>query len=95
MRGEPREEVEMHDGSHLVLHKLHQGHDPRDADAAIHAIRSNAAKGEIATGLLYINEHEEDLHDVLSSDDRPLNAIPMSELVPGAKALDAINARFR
>ena len=31
-------------------------HDPRDADAAIMAIRTNAAKGEVATGLLYINE---------------------------------------
>ena len=49
--------IDMHDGSRLVLNKLDKQHDPRDADAAIMAIRSNAAKGAVATGLLYINEH--------------------------------------
>ncbi len=87
--------VTMHDGSRLVLHKLDQGHDPRDSDAAIDTIRKNASKGEVATGLLYINEAEEDLHDVLATEDRPLNAIPVSELCPGSKALDGVNARFR
>ena len=37
--------IAMHDGSRLVLHKLDRQHDPRDADAAIMAIRTNAAKG--------------------------------------------------
>jgi hypothetical protein len=32
---------------------------------------------------------------VLASDVRPFNALPMSELCPGSKALEAINARFR
>jgi 2-oxoglutarate ferredoxin oxidoreductase subunit beta len=86
--------VTMHDGSRLVLHKLH-GHDPSDADAAIMEIRGNASKGEVATGLLYINEAQEDLHDVLATDPRPLNAVPMSELCPGSKMLDGINARLR
>ena len=87
--------VTLHDGSKLMLHKLGQGHDPRDSNAAIMTIRTNAAKGEVATGLLYINEHQEDLHDAMGSDSRPLNAIPMSELCPGSKALEGVNARFR
>jgi 2-oxoglutarate ferredoxin oxidoreductase subunit beta len=88
-------ELEMHDGSRLVLHKLDAQHDPRNADSAIMAIRSDAAKGEIATGLLYINEQQQDMHDILTTDDRPLNQMPMSELCPGSKALEAINARLR
>ena len=64
----------MHDGSRLMLHKLDAQHDPRDADAAIMAIRTNAAKGEVATGLLYINESQQDMHDILATDARPLNA---------------------
>ena len=87
-------EIPMHDGSRLMLHKL-DGHDPRDSDAAIMAIRTNAAKGEVATGLLYINESQQDMHDILATDARPLNALPMAELCPGSKALDAINARLR
>jgi 2-oxoglutarate ferredoxin oxidoreductase subunit beta len=87
--------VEMHDGSKLVLHKLDESHDPRDADAAIMTIRKNASAGELATGLLYINEDQQDLHDVLGTDDRSLNAVPMKELCPGTRALEAINARLR
>ena len=49
-------DIELHDGSRLMLHKLDCQHDPRDADAALMAIRTNAAKGAVATGLLYINE---------------------------------------
>jgi 2-oxoglutarate ferredoxin oxidoreductase subunit beta len=49
----------------------------------------------VATGLLYINESQQDMHDILATDTRPLNALPMGELCPGSKALEAINARLR
>jgi 2-oxoglutarate/2-oxoacid ferredoxin oxidoreductase subunit beta len=87
--------VAMHDGSCLVLHKLDTSHDPRDADAALMTIRKSAAKCEVVTGLLYINECQEDLHSALGTADRPLNAVPMSELCPGAQRLSEINARLR
>src|SRR5262249_39557046 len=67
--------VELHDGGRLVLHKLDGQHDPRDPDAAIDAIRRNAKKGEIATGLLYVNEAQVDLHGALGTVERPLNEI--------------------
>ena len=35
------------------------------------------------------------MHDILATDARPLNALPMAELCPGSKALEAINARLR
>jgi 2-oxoglutarate/2-oxoacid ferredoxin oxidoreductase subunit beta len=88
-------DIELHDGSRLVLCKLGQGHDPRDADAALMTIRSNAAKGTVATGLLYVEQTQRDMHDILVTDARPLNAVPMPELCPGSKALEAINARLR
>jgi 2-oxoglutarate/2-oxoacid ferredoxin oxidoreductase subunit beta len=87
--------VAMHDGSCLVLQKLDTSHDPRDADAALMTIRKSAAKGEVVTGLLYVNECQEDLHSALGTVDRPLNAIPMSELCPGSHRLAEINARLR
>jgi 2-oxoglutarate ferredoxin oxidoreductase subunit beta len=87
--------IALHDGSRLVLHKLDPQHDPRDADAAIMAIRGNSAKGQVATGLLYIAESQQDMHDILATDARPLNALPMAELCPGSKALEAINGRLR
>ena len=44
---------------------------------------------------LVINETQQDMHDILATDARPLNAVPMSELCPGSRALEAINARLR
>ena len=87
--------ITLHDGGILRLHKLDGGHDATDADAAIAAIRSNAKSGKIATGLLYVDTDQHDLHDVLGTDTRPLNALPMAELCPGNAALAAINAKLR
>jgi 2-oxoglutarate ferredoxin oxidoreductase subunit beta len=87
-------EIELHDGSRLVLDKLGAQHDPRDADAALMTIRSNAARGAVTTGLLYIDQTQRDMHDILATDARPLNAVPVAELCPGSKALEAINARL-
>jgi len=87
--------IDLHDGSKLMLYKVDGEHDPMDADAAINRIRSSAKTGEIATGLLYVNPEQMELHDALESDPRPMNSIPQSELVPGAKALEAINARLK
>ena len=87
-------DIELHDGSRLLLSKLGAQHDPRDADAALMTIRANAARGTVTTGLLYIDQSQRDMHNVLATDARPLNALPMAELCPGSKALEAINARL-
>ena len=87
--------VEMHDGTVLRLQKLDGEHDPKDADKAIQAIRRSVTAGEVLTGLLYLNPVEMDLHDALGTVNRPLNTLAMSELCPGSKALEGINARLR
>ena len=78
-------DIELHDGSRLILNKLSVQHDPRDADAALMTIRTNAAKGAVATGLLYIDQTQQDMHDILATDARPLNAVAMAELCPGSR----------
>jgi 2-oxoglutarate ferredoxin oxidoreductase subunit beta len=87
--------VRMHGGSMLRLHKLAPDYDPRDADKALMTIRKGLAGGEVVTGLLYVEESQQDLHAILGTSARPLNALPMAELCPGSKALEAINARLR
>ncbi len=88
-------DVAMHDGSRLRLYKVDGTHDPRSADDAIATIRRKAAAGEVATGLLYVNEAQQDLHDVLNTSARPLTEIPWAELCPGSQALERINAALR
>jgi 2-oxoglutarate ferredoxin oxidoreductase subunit beta len=53
------------------------------------------AAGEIVTGLLYVDPDPRDMHAHLKTVDTPLNALSDADLVPGAKALEAINASLR
>ena len=87
--------VTLHDGSKLLLHKIDGSHDPRDPDEAISMIRRKAKKGEVATGLLYLDPGEIDLHAAIGTSKRALNEVDCKELCPGSKALEGINARFR
>lgn len=92
--GEVRE-VTQHDGSVLRLRKLHDDYDPTDRIAAANYLQERHAEGEIVTGLLYVDPEATDLHDRLGTTDRPLNQLGNPDLVPGAAALDRINAALR
>jgi 2-oxoglutarate/2-oxoacid ferredoxin oxidoreductase subunit beta len=87
--------VEQHDGSKLVLRKLGSDYDVHDRVAAMNFLQTHAAKGQIVTGLLYVNEDPEDLHHHLNTVDAPLNTLSEKELCPGSAALEKINASLR
>ena len=53
-------EVELHDGSHLVLKKLAEDHDPTDRLGTMRMIEESRERNQLLTGLLYINESAED-----------------------------------
>ncbi|WP_297696816.1 2-oxoacid:ferredoxin oxidoreductase subunit beta [Phenylobacterium sp.] len=88
-------QVAQHDGSVLSLHKLAELYDPSDRAAALGFLQAKQALGEIVTGLLYIDPSAGDLHEALNTVETPLNALAEPELVPGAAALEAINASLR
>ena len=87
--------VEMHDGTTLVLRKLGDDFANNDRAAAITTIERHKAAGEIATGLLYIDESAEDMHHLIGTSETPLNALSEAELCPGSKALAGVNASLR
>ena len=87
-------EVTQHDGSMLRLRKLAEGYDPGDRLAAMSHIATYEARGEILTGLLYVDAAAEDLHDHLKTFAMPLNRLGERELCPGSAALAAINAEL-
>ena len=87
-------EVTQHDGSVLRLRKLAGGYDAGDRLAALSRIAAHQARGEILTGLLYVDAAAEDLHAHLKTVDKPLNRLCEAELCPGAAALQAINAEL-
>jgi 2-oxoglutarate ferredoxin oxidoreductase subunit beta len=85
----------MHDGSKIRLHKLAKDWDPFDRHSAISATHRARSKGEILTGLLYIDKDSTDLHDMLKTSDRPLNSLGKDSLCPGSDALAKLNASLR
>jgi len=89
------QEVIQHDGSVLRLRKLAADYDPNDAIGAMNSIQQRHAAGEILTGLLYVDPEPNDLHVMLDTADKPLNAMTDPDLVPGAMALEKINASLR
>ena len=88
-------DVEQHDGTTLRLRKLADDFDPRDRIGAMNHIMAHQAKGEIVTGLLFIDNDAGDLHDHLDTVPTPLNRLDATTLCPGASALERINASLR
>ena len=89
------EDIAMHDGSHIRLHKLEKDWDPLNRISAMNAVQNSRVKGEILTGLLYVDSNTSDLHDLIQTNERPLNTLTKAELCPGSDILAKINAGLR
>lgn len=87
--------VTMHDGSVVRFRRVKEGYDPTNRDAAYAHVRDAQAKGEIATGLLYLETGGADMHVVNKTVSTPLVDLPFEVLCPGGAALDALMEEFR
>ncbi len=87
--------VEQHDGTKLALRKLDADYDVHDRVAAMGFLQKHTAKGQVVTGLLYVDPESEDLHAHLDTVDTPLNSLESDLLCPGSAALEKINASLR
>jgi 2-oxoglutarate ferredoxin oxidoreductase subunit beta len=88
-------EVTQHDGSVLRLRKLDASYDAGDRVAALNHVHEYAARGEIVTGLLYLDPEAGDLHRHLNTVAAPLNRLDEAALCPGAATLAKLNASLR
>ena len=79
--GEVRD-VELPDGSHLILKKLDEAHDPTDRLAAMKLIEEGRREHQLITGLLYVDEEMADFagHEAIPA--RPLRELGEAELRP-------------
>ena len=87
--------VTLHDGSYIHLSKLSPHWYPQDRKAAINRLQEAKAKGEILTGLIYIDTKSQDLHESQQTVKEPLNSLRENELCPGSEGLEKINEEFR
>ncbi len=87
--------VTMHDGSVINLHKLEKKHDIHSRSSAISLIQEYRAEDKVVTGILFIDEETQDIHETMNTTDRPLRDLGTKELCPGGAELDAINDLHR
>ena len=87
--------IELHDGSKILLRKVSRDYDAESRGAAIEYLRAHHRKGEIVTGLLYIDESDTEMHELSGTMRTPLNEVPYEALCPGAESLAKLQGRFR
>jgi 2-oxoglutarate ferredoxin oxidoreductase subunit beta len=88
-------EVQLHDGSTIVLRKLGEGdHDPRNRGPALKLIHEARAKGELLTGLLYVNPEMRDLNARENLPERPLRDMTEEELRPSRDAFERLMREY-
>src|ERR1700734_2145455 len=87
-------DVEMHDGSHLRLRKLHEDYDPTNRVAAISALMSAHAKEEVLTGIFYVDTQKPSFTEMLNLVDEPLGTLPEERVRPSRAVLDEVMQRL-
>ena len=73
----------MHDGSHLRLRKLEEEYDPTNRIEAIPRLNEAHEKGEVLTGVFYVNTKTPNFIDLLNMTEQPLATLPESVVRPG------------
>ena len=86
--------VTMHDGSVVRFRAVSEGYDPTDRQKVMTYLQERQSKGEILTGLLFVDETVSDLHEMNNTPDKPLATLPYEKLCPGADALNKLQDEF-
>jgi 2-oxoglutarate ferredoxin oxidoreductase subunit beta len=92
--GEVRD-VQMHDGSHLKIRKLARDYDPTDKLSALRALSEAQAKGEVLTGVLYVDTQKPNFVELLNMTDQTLATLPESTTRPPRAVLDQVMEELR
>jgi len=85
----------MHDGSHLRIRKLHREYDPTDRMGAAALLEASEAKGEVLTGVLYVNTSKPTFLEQLNLADEPIATLPESKVRPSRAVLDQVMEELR
>src|SRR5277367_6996916 len=88
-------EVTMHDGSRLRLRKLEEDYDATNRIKAITRLTEAHDRGEVLTGIFYVNPTAPNFIDMLNVVDQPLATLPDSMTRPGKEVLDAVMEELR
>ena len=88
-------DVEMHDGSHLRIRKLDRDYDPTSKLAALAVLAEAEAKGEVLTGVLYVNTAKPTFLELMNMTDETLATLPESRIRPPQAVLEQVMEELR
>ncbi len=88
--GEVRE-VELHDGSTVILKNLEKHYDPTNRLEALTMMEEAQRNNWLITGLLYIDTDRPSLYDTYNLPDKALNRLTEAELRPARDTMQKIN----
>ena len=87
--------VTMHDGSVLRFRTVPPGYDPKDRQGVMAYLQDRQSKGEVVTGVLFVDENVADMHELSNTPDVALTKLPFEKLCPGSDALDKLQEEYR
>lgn len=88
-------DVPLHDGSHLRLRKLAHAFDPSDAQQALRVLHEAHAKGEVLTGVFYIDTQKPDFVRQMELVEQPLAYLSLEQVRPPRTVLDEVMADLK
>lgn len=80
-------DVQLHDGSHMRLRKLHEDYDPTSKSRSVQMLMEVKERGEVLTGVFYVNTQETDFTSMLNMVDEPLATLPEDRVRPSRDVL--------
>ncbi len=83
-------EVDLHDGSTLVLKKIDRDYDPTDRRRALEVLDEAHRGDQVLTGVFYVDLVKADFIELLHLADEPLAHLPQEKVRPSEETLDEI-----
>jgi 2-oxoglutarate ferredoxin oxidoreductase subunit beta len=87
--------VTMHDGARVQFRTVPEGYDPKDRGQVEAYLRERTGRGEIVTGLLFLDESQQDMHETALTPPNGLAQLPFSKLCPGSAELESFQDGLR
>ncbi len=87
-------EVQLHDGSWLVLKKLDEDYDPTNKMAAYNILEESRRENKLLTGIFYIDTEQPNMLELLNIVDKPLAYLGEAETRPNRDALKKVMAEL-
>ncbi|HEX7152438.1 MAG TPA: 2-oxoacid:ferredoxin oxidoreductase subunit beta [Thermoanaerobaculia bacterium] len=83
-------EVELHDGSRIVLKKLEEDYDPASQIDALQRLHRAVDSGHMLTGIVHLRPEKKSFMQLLNMTDAPLHSLTQEQTRPSREALDEI-----